>query len=206
MDMGLTLASCKFPAAPPTTPWIGNMDVRSVNSSLRAVWKLSFVFFFKVCLETNATYWSVPCFFLKLFCVFGAYSLVSVGNFQHGRSFEECGCIKLRHPSLYHPKWRIIYPRGSMGLVYLPTFGWFLWYINVGKCTIHRFYGYLNGVTLFTSFLVSMHYISGVYVFRSFKKRSLSLLHWLAIARGQGCSWGAAGNGDQHGVCLFFFV
>ena len=28
-------------------------------------------------------------------------------------------------------------PIGSMGLPYLPTFGCFLWYINVGKYTIH---------------------------------------------------------------------
>ena len=161
MDMGLTLASCKFPTAPPTTTWIGNMDLRSVNSSRRSVWKISFGFCLRYGWRPTQHFLSVPCFFKKPFCVFGAYSLVSFWNFQHGRSFEECGCIKLRHPSLYHPKWRIIYPRGCMGLVYLPTFGWFLWYINVGKCTIHRFYGYLNGVTFFASFLVSMHYISG---------------------------------------------
>ena len=35
-------------------------------------------------------------------------------------------------------------PTGSMGLVYLPTFGWFFFMIHVGRYTIHASYGKWN--------------------------------------------------------------
>ena len=36
---------------------------------------------------------------------------------------------------------KAFHPIGSMGLVYLPTFGWFLIMVHVGKYTIHGSYG-----------------------------------------------------------------
>ena len=55
------------------------------------------------------------------------------------------GGVAFNHGNGNHPKdERKIYPIGSMGLGYLPTFAyiWLIFMVNVGKYTIHGSYGY----------------------------------------------------------------
>lgn len=132
---------------------------------------------------------------------FGAYWW-NFWNLQHGRSFERC--IKLRHPSVIPPKGLIIYPIGSMfGIIF--TYLWLIFY-GWGNVPYMGPMGIWMELSFSHHFLLSMHYMSGLYVFRRSKKRSLSLLRWLASARNQNRSWGAAGNGAISMVCISVFL
>ena len=83
---------------------------------------------------------------------------------------DNCLEVKCKaRPMWPKPQGSLTNPMPSMGLVYLPTFGWFFWYMYIGKYAIHGCYG--NGRDFFEQ--VSWELILQSYFFGGEKWKGL---------------------------------